>query len=186
MSPTYTGFCRDLAGRGFDVWMPHLGGRCPSISNADPSAPRSGSASPARSTSCGAAGRAGWSRPCATSLAPVRPARRWSRRCRGHVPDGWVRPCHGRRTERIRRGRRAAGSAAPARLRAFARPVPRRRDAIGERLADREVAILYTRFERDALSPPQTVRGRAGPGPGRRRRSTRSPRPGSRSVITRC
>src|SRR5688572_22643633 len=35
MSRTYTGYCRDLAGRGFSVWMPQLAGPAPSVSTAD-------------------------------------------------------------------------------------------------------------------------------------------------------
>lgn len=160
MSPTYTGFCQDLATRGFDVWMPLLVEPGPTIRTAF-------------RVCISREIDVLWSGRTSRVVTPLRDLARHVSGLHGGGPVGVVGMCLtggfalAMAAEPSVSGAVVAQQALPLRLvhgRALGLS-PGDAQAVRERLADREVAILCTRFERDALSPPQRCAAVRGLGP---------------------
>lgn len=154
MSPTYIGYCRDLAARGFNVWMPQL---------VDPATSAAGQLRTVVRICISREIDVLWSGRTSRVVAPLRDLARHVAGLHGGRRVGVVGMCLtggfalAMATEPGVSGAVAAQPALPFRP-VYGRSLGLSRgdaQAIGERLADRDLEILCTRFARDALSPPQ-------------------------------
>ncbi|GEM00197.1 dienelactone hydrolase family protein [Cellulomonas terrae] len=164
MSPTYIGYCRALAARGFHVWMPHIVGPTPTAGTVRAAV----RVCISREIDVLRSGRT------SRVVAPLRDLARHVSGLHGGGRVGVVGMCLtggfalAMATEPAVSGAVAAQPALP--FRPFVGRAlglsPADAQAIGERLEDGEVAILCTRFARDALSPHQRCAAVQDLGPG--------------------
>lgn len=154
MSPTYTGFCRDLAARGFDVWMPQLVGPAPSTSKQD-------RRRVVLQVCISREFDVLWSGGTSRVVAPLRDLASYVAGRHGGKRVGVVGMCLtggfalAMATEPSVSGAVAAQPSLPFRL-FFTRSLGMSAgdaQAVGERLTDGGVEILCTRFARDPISP---------------------------------